>query len=104
MGYQIIQGDCKDILPTITAEACVSDPPYGCNNDCDYTRFTKGKHQNGRKTFDPIEGDDAPFDPGSLLRFPLVALFGFQFFADKLPIGSLLVWQKKPESKLGRFL
>ena len=29
----IYHGDCRDILPAITADACITDPPYGVGKD-----------------------------------------------------------------------
>ena len=81
----------------------VSDPPYGCQNDCDYTRFTGGLSPS-RNFHHGIQGDDQPFDPTPFLEYPKVVLFGYQFFADKLPTGTILVWNKKRESQLGTFL
>ena len=81
--------------------AIVSDPPYGVNNNCNYKRF-KGIIPS--TNFAPVAGDDQSFDPSRWLTFPFVALFGFQFFADKLPVGSTLVWNKKRDNQLGRTL
>ena len=81
--------------------AIVSDPPYGISNNCNYKRF-KGIIPS--TNFAPVEGDDQPFDPSRWLTFPFVALFGFQFFADRLPVGSTLVWNKKRDNQLGRTL
>lgn len=48
------------------------------------------------KKYRQIHGDDQPFDPRPWLRFPRVALFGYQFFSDKLPRGgTLLIWDKQ---------
>jgi hypothetical protein len=61
---QILQGDCLELLPTITAKydiaAVVSDPPYGGNYDTDYTRFSGGKKESNK--FKPIQGDNKPFE------------------------------------------
>ena len=45
-GITIYHGDCREILPTLQVDAVVSDPPYGTNNNCDYTRFTGGQREN----------------------------------------------------------
>jgi len=96
-------GDCADFLKELPPDsAIVSDPPYGCDNDCDYSRFTGGKKPSN--TYSPIAGDDQPFDPSPWLVFPKVVLFGFQFFAQRLPVGTVLVWQKKRDNALGKML
>jgi site-specific DNA-methyltransferase (adenine-specific) len=30
-GITIYHGDCREVLPTISADCCISDPPYGVN-------------------------------------------------------------------------
>lgn len=83
-------------------DAVISDPPYGMSWDTNYTHFPsiRGKNRN----YPRIEGDDKPFDPAPLLRFPVVALFGFNHYSDKLPRGSLLVWVKRRDSMLGKWM
>jgi hypothetical protein len=85
-------------------DAVVTDPPWGVSHKTDYRRFSKGGVPRGGTFFAPIRGDDRPFDPASWLTFPKVCLWGYQAFADRLPCGSLLVWCKRPASKLGKFL
>lgn len=104
MKCDLILGDCYDILPTLAnVDAIVTDPPYGCKNDCDYTRFSGGLHSH-RNKFERIAGDATPFDPAPFLSFPRVALCGYHHFANVLPVGSVGVWIKKRDSQLGSFL
>jgi site-specific DNA-methyltransferase (adenine-specific) len=102
---KLILGDCREIVPMldVTIDAVATDPPYGCKNDCDYTRFTGGLSPS-RDFHAGIQGDDQPFDPSPWLAYPKVALFGFQFFASRLPLGTVLVWNKKRPKQLGTFL
>ncbi len=95
---ELYHGDCLEIVPKLTTkiDAVATDPPYGCANDCDYRRFTGGKR------WPPIVGDDEPFDPAPWLDYPKVCLFGFQFFAARLPLGSVLVWLKRQDQHLGK--
>lgn len=105
-GITIYLGDCRDILPTLDAgsvDLVLTDPPYGVRNDCDYTRFTNGKSQNHNSGSDMV-GDDQPFDPSPFLGFPRVVMFGANYYADSLPIGTWLVWLKKRDHQLGMFL
>jgi site-specific DNA-methyltransferase (adenine-specific) len=103
-------GDALEILPTLEAgsvDAIVCDPPYGCNNDCDYTRFSPSGslgYVHDSNNHAPIHNDDIPFDPTPWLQFQNVILWGYQFFARALPVGTVLVWNKKRDSMLGTFL
>lgn len=101
---ELILGNCLDHLDKFQqCTAIISDPPYGCATNCDYTRFTGGVHQE-RNHHLGIKGDDKPFDPTPWLGFPKVVLFGFQYFAQQLPIGSTIVWIKKRPGTYGKFL
>lgn len=104
MTYQLINANCLDVLSDLPhVDAVITDPPYGCRNNCDYTRFTNGISPS-RNYHRGIKGDDQPFDPSPWLQFPKVVLFGYQYFAEWLPVGTLLVWVKKRDSQLGTFL
>lgn len=101
--YCLLLGDCLDVLPTLQAGSVVSDPPYGVNNNCDYTRFTGGLAPNHHHHHG-IYGDDTPFDPSPWLAFPEAILWGYQHFAKSVPVGTILVWNKKATNQLGTFL
>lgn len=105
-------GDCRDILPTLPkVDAVISDPPYGMNWDTDSTRFTSerhsttnGKRNAGRHDGMPVANDEHPFDPIPLLGFKSVVLFGSNHFAQRLPVGTTLVWIKRLDPAFGSFL
>ena len=104
-------GDCLSLLPTLTeADALVSDPPYGIGWDTDLTRFSAGsdtsrcKRGAGRDYGKPIAGDKLPFDPAPWICFPKVALFGCNYFAERLPVGTTLAWIKRKPEAFGTFL
>lgn len=103
-------GDCLEILPTLgKVDAVVTDPPYGMGFDTDSTRFSgfrrEGLPQRGfGRTDRVIAGDDKPFDPAPWLVFPQVILWGANHYAQKLPIGTTLVWLKKSPAHYGTFL
>jgi site-specific DNA-methyltransferase (adenine-specific) len=99
-GITILEGDCAEVLPGIDPASVgllLTDPPYGINLETDYSAM------DGGTTYRPVAGDERPFDPTPLLRFPHLALFGANYYAPTLPLGGWVVWLKaaSPEM-LGR--
>jgi site-specific DNA-methyltransferase (adenine-specific) len=107
-------GDCRDILPILDpVDAVVTDPPYGQKHKVN-TFHSGGKRDKGvvqrngntlmvrPKVHRPIVGDDEPFNPTLLLRTyaSRFAIWGAHKFADRLPLGSWLVWDKVPTGKI----
>lgn len=100
-------GDCRDVLPTLSGvDAIVTDPPYGINLETNKPsrvgRPFWSPHSNqtaARATdhhFERIAGDDVSFDPGMLLRWDNLVLWGANHYADKLPASPCwLSWDKK---------
>ena len=87
----IYHGDARDVLPTLTYDAILSDPPYGI----DYDPLHGG---NGSKMWGTtrVTGDDQAFDPAFLLGAPAI-LWGANHYANRLPAsGGWLVWDKTP--------
>jgi DNA modification methylase len=104
-------GDCLEILPTLPkVDAVVTDPPYGMRWNTNSTRFSGGKASNsryrgqGRDDWQEIAGDSEPFDPAPWLDYPKVVLWGANHYAQKLPVGTSLVWIKKADHLFGTFL
>jgi hypothetical protein len=106
-GITIYHGDCRDVLPAIeTADLVLTDPPYGIGVRTDYAAAGRGKPSSksthvGRNRiasaniYPAVFGDDGPFDPSHLLRFPRLVLFGANHYADKLPSsGAWFVWDR----------
>lgn len=94
---ELWHGDCREVLPLLPADiAIVSDPPYGIG----YVRGVgggKGNHSAGddcNRNGEAIFGDDTPFDPAHLLSFDPVILFGADHYAQRLPHGRWLAWDK----------
>jgi len=84
----IYHGDCREILPQLEpVDLVLTDPPYGID--------VNGRHCNEYNRTRYIEGDDSSFDPSFLLTFQRVILWGGNNFADKLPIGGWLCWDKR---------
>lgn len=109
--WEIVHGDCLDVLPTLPRDAViVSDPPYGMGWNINGKRF-RGGHRNrpngkddGRNDWSPIVADDKSFDPAPWLDFAKVVLWGANHFASRLPVGTTLVWLKRNEAVFGKFL
>jgi len=92
-------GDCKEILPlmpSMSVDLVLTDPPYGIKYPCDFHKKGRGKLAKC-SNYPDIIGDEVPFDPTWILNLgkPTV-LWGANHFADKLPSKSgWLVWDKK---------
>ena len=91
----IYHGDCLEIMPQLEekVDLVLADPPYGINWNTDYTRFTSERGCNQR--YPKVRNDDKPFDPEPFLKFPQVILWGYNCFANKLPLGTILIWDKR---------
>lgn len=93
---ELYLGDCREVLPNLSkTTAIISDPPYGIG----YVKGPggKGNHswaKDGNRNIEAIIGDDEPFDPAHLLAFDPVVLFGADHFAQRLPRGRWLAWDK----------
>lgn len=106
-------GDCMEILPTLPkVDAVITDPPYGQAYKVN-TFYAGGKRdnavvqRNGKtllvrpNVYPDIHGDDKPFDPTPWLSAAsTVLLWGAHKFADRLPAGGWLVWDKVPTGKV----
>jgi len=102
----IYHGDCREVLPSLdSVDLVLTDPPYGMNWNTDSTRFSGGETPAARGRgvkWNPVHGDSEPFDPTPFLIFPKVLMFGANHYAQKLPVGTTLVWVKR--DKFGSFL
>jgi len=98
-------GDCREWSGT--ADAVISDPPYGMNENTDRTRFSMGPNGHGKassREWPKVHEDDRPFDPAPWLDFPAVVLWGMNHFAARVPVGTTLVWIKRLDPAFGTFL
>lgn len=93
-GIVIYHGDCEVVVGTIDPtdiNLVLADPPYGVRR---HRMSAAGRRSRGL-AHDLIYGDDKPFDPSHLLRFPRLVLFGANHYATRLPSSpGWLVWDK----------
>lgn len=91
----IYHADCREVLPSLTFDCIVSDPPYGIGVQTNYRDRQRGALAVCNN-FAPIRGDDEPFDPAWLLEFDVpTVLFGANHYAAELPSSpSWIVWDK----------
>jgi site-specific DNA-methyltransferase (adenine-specific)/modification methylase len=95
-GQRLILGDCLQVMPLLgKVDAVVTDSPYGIafshgGGGGKLAQSTKLDHM-------PIIGDDAPFDPSSILSLGVPCImWGGNHFASRLPdSASWLSWDKR---------
>ena len=98
----IYHADCADVIPIVppdTVDLLLTDPPYGIGLTIGLPGKMHGRTHNGGRSYAPIVGDDRPFDPLPLLRYPQVFLWGANHFAHVLPPGQWVVWRKRGASE-----
>ncbi len=98
-GITIYHGDCREVLPALGVEPdlVLADPPYGIAYRTSSARSTGPGHRIVARSnnWEPLVGDDIPFDPSHLLAFPRLVLFGANHYADRLPASpTWFVWDK----------
>jgi DNA modification methylase len=104
---QLWLGDCHKLLHVIPdGAAIISDPPYGMKRHGQYQTGANGDGPKRRSSLYDVRiaGDAEPFDPSPWLTFPQVVLWGCNHFANRLPLGTTLVWLKRYDNAFGSFL
>jgi len=108
-GITIYHGDNREWTHTGIG-AVVSDPPYGMGWNTRTDRFSGGsqlsrsKRGVGRADWGDVQNDDKPFDPAPWLGYEQVILWGSNHYAQRLPVGTTLVWIKRLDGAFGSFL
>lgn len=103
---RIFHARWEDVWPTLGLKhedvaLLWADPPYGVSERTD--RSSKGRGKAGPSgrfqdsvDFPSVAGDDEPFEPVPLLRFPKLVLWGANHYASRLPDSpSWWWWDKK---------
>jgi site-specific DNA-methyltransferase (adenine-specific)/modification methylase len=92
----IILGDCRKLAPDLHFDAIISDPPYGIA-----FQHSGGGHGFllAKRHYDPIIGDDKPFDPSWMLSLcgttkPFCFMGADKMLSHLPPGGTLLCWDK----------
>jgi len=98
----LLHVDCYEALPHILSlakirpVALISDPPYGINYRSTHSSAPNNWFQR-YTDFDPIVGDDEPFDPTCWLdlAFPWIVLWGANHYMSQMPSTKcILTWDK----------
>jgi site-specific DNA-methyltransferase (adenine-specific) len=107
--HRLMCGDSFDrkqidtLMDDQKADVVFTDPPYGMNLDADYSKMLNTKNGASGKKHSQVIGDDLEFDPSIILDVfsycDEILLWGFDYYADKLPQGTPLVWDKRVEEK-----
>jgi DNA modification methylase len=97
-GITIYHGDCREILPFISAELLMTDPPYGINHTSNHIAdTTTAEWMNSA-----IDGDtDCSVRDYALSFFSEWVCFGSYKVAMPLGMRGIAVWDKGPASGMG---
>jgi DNA modification methylase len=98
----LLLGDCLEILPTLgKVDAVITDPPYGIAHPCNFAERGRG-NLAACNDYPDVHMDDRPFDPSPFLALNVpTAMWGGNYFADKLPpCSGWLVWDKERPDEL----
>ncbi len=95
VGDSSVKSNIDTLLKGIHIDILHADPPYGIN------LLSKRGALGKSKDYNPVIGDDKPFDPAFYLTLaPISLIWGANHFANKLPPSPFwLVWDKQGGAK-----
>lgn len=90
----IYHGDCREV-PAPRCDLVLTDPPYGIGVETNYQERKRAALALCNN-FEPVAGDDEPFDPTPILQLDTPAiLWGANYYIERLPSSpSWIVWDK----------
>jgi len=98
-GITIYHGDARDVVPALTFDVIIADPPYGIAHPTNYRERGRSNLAECRD-YVPVFGDGEPFDPTPYLTHPAI-LWGANHYASRLADSSgWLVWDKQRPNEL----
>ena len=87
----LYHGDSLAIAKSLeSVDAVITDPPYGIA----FQHSGASNDFGAASRTETIKGDDKPFDPAPWLAFPIVCMWGADHFAQRVPEGRWLIWDK----------
>lgn len=93
-GITIYHGDSRLIVPSLSVDVVITDPPYGMNLNTDFSGMN-GWSGKGHK-YDAIIGDSERFDPRPFMVGKRHVFWGAQYFCHSLPeSGGWMVFNKR---------
>lgn len=90
----LYHADCEELLDLLSADALISDPPYGINlhkmSSTYRSRFVKAANEY------LVYGDDQPFNPAPWLGYDKAILWGGNHYCSRLPDArNWIIWDKR---------
>ena len=98
-GITIYHGNCREIVPALSWDALVCDPPYGIAHPTDYLARKRG---DWSRNYAQIAGDSEPFDPSWMLGLDVPSIiWGANHFGAMPPSSGWLCWDKRVRQGVG---
>jgi DNA modification methylase len=95
-GVRLICGDCREIMPTLSADAAVTDPPYGIDENS--RKVASRVNAAEAKDYGSFAWDKLPASAETIALIRRVTrrqiIFGGNYFEGLGPTSCWLVWDK----------